>query len=128
MTTLNFSARFAPLVAARTKRQSIRTEKSAARFAVGVPLQLYTGLRTKEARKLVEEDPVVTEIVYVGIRPTYLTLGGPGYPKIDVDEFAHLDGFESYAEMVAWFQDTYRAATFTGRCIRWDWPKEDPST
>lgn len=121
MTALNFSARFAPLVASRTKRQTIRSEKSAARFKIGGLVQLYTGLRTEAARKLVEDDPVVTEIVYVGIRPSYLTLGGPGYPRIDIDEFARLDGFESYADMLAWFQATYGVETFTGRCIRWDW-------
>ena len=58
MTALNFSPRFAPLVAARTKRQTIRTERSAARFKVGGR-----------------------------VRPTYLTLGGPGYPQMDIDDF-----------------------------------------
>ncbi len=118
MTTLNFSGRFADLVAARTKRQSIREDRHR-RYAVGTRLQLYTGLRTKQARKLTEADPVVVENVYVAIRPEYLTLGGPGYPKVDNDEFARMDGFASYAEMVAWFQATYGQRTFVGRCIRW---------
>lgn len=119
MTTLNFSARFAPLVAARQKRQTIRVDRHQ-RYAKGVTLQLYTGLRTKLARKLTDVDPVVVENVYIAVRPTYLTLGGPSYPKIDIDEFAMMDGFNSYTEMVRWFQDTYKQHSFIGRCIRWD--------
>jgi hypothetical protein len=123
VTTLNFKGRFADLVASRAKRQTIRADKHG-RYRVGTRLQLYTGLRTAQARKLTEADPVVTENVYVAVRPEGLTLGGPGYPKIDQDEFARLDGFESYAEMVAWFQGVYRQHAFIGRCIRWDWQGE----
>jgi hypothetical protein len=119
MTTLNFSGRFADLVASGTKRQTIRADKHG-RLGVGRQLQLYTGLRTKNPRKLTDQDPVVVENVYVAVRPDYLTLGGPGYPKIDFDAFAMMDGFNSYAEMVGWFQDTYKQPSFIGRCIRWD--------
>lgn len=121
MTTLNFYRRFAPLVEARIKRQTIRADKHS-RYAVGTTLQLYTGLRTKAVRKLVAIDPVVVENVYIAVRPDYLTLGGPGYPKMDIDEFAQLDGFADYRDMVAWFQETYEQHSFVGRCIRWAWP------
>lgn len=121
MTALNFQGRFANLVAAGTKRQTIRVDRLG-RLAVGRQLQLYTGLRTKNVRKLTTIDPIVVENVYVAIRRDYCTLGGPGYPKIDQDEFAVLDGFKSYKEMVAWFQSTYKAPTFVGRCIRWEFP------
>lgn len=120
MTTLNFQGRFADLVASRIKRQSIRVDKHG-RYKVGTALQLYTGLRTRKARKLVDTDPIITENVYIAVRPGYLTLGGPGYPKIDVDVFARLDGFKDYAEMVAWFQTIYKSSTFVGRLIKWDW-------
>lgn len=119
MVSINFSDRFADLVASRAKRQSIRADKHN-RYAKGKQLQLYTGLRTKGARKLTDADPIITERVYCAVRPDYLTLGGPGYPKIDIDEFAALDGFANYAEMVRWFQDTYKQPTFIGYCIRWD--------
>lgn len=120
MTTINFSARFVDLIESRRKRQSIRADKHN-RYKVGHPIQLYTGLRTKGARKLSDVDPIITENIYVAVRPDYLTLGGPGYPKIDRDEFARMDGFADYAEMVAWFQETYKAHTFVGRLIRWEW-------
>lgn len=118
MTTLNFSGRFADLVASRKKRQTIRADRHN-RLKVGTQLQLYTGMRTKSIRKLTEQDPVVIERVYVAVRPDYLTLGGPGYPKVDIDEFAVMDGFNCYAEMVGWFQDTYKQPSFIGYCIRW---------
>ncbi len=120
MVALNFSDRFVDLVASGRKRQSLRADKHY-RLAVGRPLQLYTGMRTSKVRKLTPTDPVITERVYCAVRPDYLTLGGPGYPKIDTDEFAALDGFASYAEMVGWFQDTYKRPTFIGHCIRWAW-------
>ena len=121
MVSMNFSGRFADLVASKTKRQSIRADKTA-RYRTGRALQLYTGMRTKACRKLTMVDPVIIESVYCAVRPDYLTLGGPGYPKIDMDEFAALDGFANYAELVQWFQDTYKQPTFIGHCIRWRFP------
>ena len=120
MVAINFSGRFAELVASRVKRQSIRADKTA-RYRTGRTLQLYTGMRTKDCRKLTVTDPVITERIYCAVRPDYLTLGGPGYPKIDMNEFAVLDGFANYAELVQWFQDTYKQPTFVGHCIRWAW-------
>ncbi len=119
MTTINFSGRFADLVASKVKRQSIRADKQG-RYRVGTRLQLYTGLRTKAARKLTADDPTIVRNLYVAIRPEYLTLGGPGEAKIDRDEFAVMDGFADYADMLAWFQDTYKQREFIGRCIRWE--------
>lgn len=117
MTTLNFSGRFAGLVEARTKLQSIRVDRLN-RLRVGMRLQLYTGLRTKNARKLSAVDPVIVENFYVAIRPAYLTVGGTA-GKPYADAFAVLDGFHDYNDMVAWFQGTYNSETFIGRCIRW---------
>jgi hypothetical protein len=119
VTTINFSGRFADLVAQRIKRQTIRADKHN-RYRMGTSLQLYTGLRTKNARKLTKDDPIVVGNLYVAIRPEYLTLGAPGTPKIDPDEFACADGFADYADMLEWFQDTYKAREFVGRCIRWE--------
>ena len=120
MVALNFSGRFCDAVASGAKRQSIRVDRHH-RMIVGRPLQLYTGMRTKSVRKLTPTDPIITERVYCAVRPDYLTLGGPGYPKIDQDAFARLDGFADYIEMVAWFQATYKQPTFIGHCIRWAW-------
>lgn len=96
---------FAPLVEARTKRQTIRRADSARKIATGDRLQLYTGQRTKACRKLVAEDPVVEEVCPI-------SLSGAGVV------------FADYQDMWKWFVATYKpgAPTFSGRLITWDWP------
>ena len=49
MVAFNFSPEMAPLVLERTKRQAIRATR---RARVGQKIQLYTGHRTKDCRKL----------------------------------------------------------------------------
>ena len=70
MVAFSFKAQFADLVASGKKTQTIR---QTARAKPGDRLQLYTGMRTKKCRKLVDPDPVCTLVDYVGIRPDYLT-------------------------------------------------------
>src|SRR5260370_30917520 len=99
MTALNFSAQFAAAVESGTKRQAIR--QSCAGFLKGDPIQLYTGQRTKACRKLGEA--VCRDVTYVGLTARGVTLGDKSRFPADIDEFARLDGFASYAAMWGWF-------------------------
>jgi len=116
MVAFNFSPEFADAVASGAKRQTIRQTK---RAKVGDRLQLYTGQRTKQCRKLIEPDPVCTVVDYCAVRPDYLTLGDVRLHPRDIDEFARADGFADYAAMVAWFKAKYGSPFFIGYVHKW---------
>lgn len=128
MVAYNFSARFAPAVEDGTKRQTIRAPRKARRqrhgvdtwvgghAAVGEPLQLYTGLRTKTCRLLrTATCHDVCEVLiddsghFWSFRPQELH---------DVSYVAKADGFASGHEMLTWFRDLY-GLPFRGVMIRW---------
>lgn len=123
MVAINFSPRFAPLVEAGTKRQTIRRT---ARCRPGDRLQLYTGQRTKSCRKLVNPDPtclmtypceILSDGVIVGDLRSRIGIERILSPT--PDDFARADGFRDYDDMLAWFRNRYGPGEFVGRVIRW---------
>jgi hypothetical protein len=117
MVAFNFSPEFCGPVERREKLQSIRQTR---RAQIGNRIQLYTGQRTAECRKLSAEDPVCTYVGYVAIRPDYLTVGDTSKHPRDRDEFARLDGFKDYADMHRWFSERYGQPHFVGYLHRWE--------
>src|SRR5665213_102220 len=111
MVAFSFKKRFADLVASGAKCQTIR---QTARAKKGDRIQLYTGMRTRACRKLVDPDPVCILVDYVGIRPEYLTLGNTKLHAGNADDFARRDGFKDYDDLVKWFAETYGTPYFTG--------------
>jgi hypothetical protein len=114
MVALNFAAEFAADVEAGRKTQTIRER---ARTKAGDRIQLYTGQRTTDCRKLGEA--VCVDVTYVGLTARGVTLGDVRRFPRDRDEFARLDGFPDYAAMWGWFRDRYGTESFTGHVIRW---------
>lgn len=114
MVAINFSPQFADAVAAGQKTQTIRRR---ARAMAGQALQLYTGQRTKDCRKLA--DAVCIDCTYVGLTEHGVTLGDKSRFPSYIDDFARQDGFEDYAAMWKWFSEKYGTAGFTGYIIRW---------
>lgn len=120
MVAFNFQGRFADLVAAGEKRQTIRSK---GRAKIGDRLQLFTGQRTPDCRKLVDPDPIVERVTYCALRRSGITLGSvEGFPR-DQDEFARADGFKDYADMLDWFEETYGPGEFVGVLTRWSSPR-----
>lgn len=122
MSLLGFKARFAGPVERREKRQTIRAKVHG--HAIGRPIQLYTGLRTKSCRKLVADDPVCMEIrpIIVSEKRQRIILDGRieiGAPTL-VD-FARDDGFPDLDSFWAFFRQP-DGKEFDGFLIRWDWP------
>ncbi len=70
MVALSFSPKFADAVASGLKKQTIR---QSARAKAGQALQLYTGQRTKNCRKLA--DAICIDCTYVGLTARGVTLG-----------------------------------------------------
>lgn len=114
MVAINFSAQFASAVADGKKRQTIR---QSARARPGQSLQLYTGQRTRECRKLA--DAICLDCTYVGLTARGVTLGDASKFPGDVDDFARADGFDDYPAMWKWFSERYKTNSFTGHIIRW---------
>ena len=118
MVAYNFKAQFADDVASGKKRQTIRAPRKDGRCAKpGDRLQLYTGMRSKSCRKLVEPDPVckwVNGIIIEqpGIRYT------DGSECMTPDVVARRDGFRDWPEMRDWFQKVH-GLPFHGFLIRW---------
>jgi hypothetical protein len=119
MSLLGFKKQFAGPVEARTKRQTIRAKVNG--HAVGRPIQLYTGLRTKACRKLSEVDPVCVSIEPVVIaRGGYCKIGGQMLGGRALADFAEADGFASVDDFFAFFASA-DGRDFEGFLIKWDW-------
>jgi hypothetical protein len=123
MVALNFQPRFADAIECGEKRQTIRRN---ARCKPGDAIQLYTGQRTKECRKLGEA--VCTRVRRVRICATEMQLDGKhvyagNASRDDFDDcdndFAKRDGFPGFMEMAEWFNDRYGSLPFEGFVIEW---------
>lgn len=100
MVAYNFKKYFAPQIADLSKTHTIRGNRR--RHAhVGEPVQLYTGLRTKYAGKIID-DPVCIAVIPIVIMSTDLIDAGIAYIEIDgrplhrdeIEPFAISDGFD----------------------------------
>ena len=115
MVSFNFKPYFVDHILAGRKTQTIRQAK---RCNVGDTMHLFTGLRTKNCRRIGNVMCIATD--YCAIRPEYITFGNADYwPSID--EFARNDGFLDYKDMVKWFEITYGSQIFIGHVHKWEW-------
>jgi len=115
MVALNFMPKFAAAVEAGAKRQTIRRT---ARCQPGDALQLYTGQRTGECRKIGEV--VCRRVRPVTIAEDCLVLDGWRLPSGDAHQFARADGFVTLDKMRRFFRKQY-GLPFDGFVIEW-WP------
>lgn len=122
MPAYNFQERFAPAVESGEKRQTIRRRRKR-RTRVCETLYLYTGMRSKRCRLLMEAECV--EVCPVEFGDGGVNLDGwsmlAGSPNADA--FARADGFGTFEEMREWFRERY-GLPFRGELIRWR-PKEE---
>ncbi|RWR14236.1 ASCH domain-containing protein [Paenirhodobacter populi] len=126
MVAYSFQRRFAPPIAALTKRQTIRADRR--RHArPGEMLQLFTGMRTRHCVKIIA-DPRCTSVEPVILRMDddhrIAEVEIAGEPIDDVDGFAIRDGFESLSDMSGfWVMSHGPMALFRGVLILWE-PQE----
>lgn len=127
MPAINFQTQFAPLVENGIKRQTIRAARKRP-IRVGDTLFLYTGMRTKQCRRLlvatckftaqirIEKDPKMARF---DPRPTaYPIVYLDGWRGCNPLSIAISDGFKNLGEMVKWFYKTH-GLPFVGQLIRW---------
>ncbi|WP_342106352.1 hypothetical protein [Methylobacterium sp. SI9] len=123
MVAYSFKKQFGPPILAGTKAQTIRAERAGrSRHArPGELVQLYTGMRTRQCRRLgeaqcVEVLPIKMDLI-VG-----LVVAGDGWIREpgDLHAFAQRDGFPDWWELVAfWTAEHPGVDLFKGVLIRW---------
>lgn len=125
---LNFQKRFAPLVESGEKRQTIRARRKDGRDPKrGDILYLYTGMRTKQCRKLGEVRCKSVRSIWIGtdgekrcgkyIRPGVM-VWTPCYGAAYSTRLARMDGFSDSGEMRRFFERVH-GLPFEGLLIRW---------
>ncbi|MDH2313082.1 hypothetical protein [Methylobacterium brachiatum] len=133
MVAYSFKKRFGPRILAGTKAQTIRAERAGrSRHArPGELVQLYTGLRSHQARKLGEARCLSVEAIRIELPrarcvPEVLIFDAAGaltrhihWPG-ELREFARADGFADFDELHAfWCAEHPGVDTFHGVLIRW---------
>jgi len=123
MVAINFKERFADDVESGRKKQTIRQK---ARCEPGDKLQLYTGQRTAQCRKLLDAE--CTSVRKITITQMGIWLDGEqlpcGFARRDDTEdcdgdFARKDGFQDFCEMADFFHEQYGGLPFHGFLIQW---------
>ena len=115
MKTILFQPRFAALVVAGTKRQTVRpTRRYKLIIGEAISLRVWTGKPYRSPQK---------ELLPTTIRavsPVYISRGGVfiGKSAGDGEAFARADGFASFAALCDWFDATH-GLPFTGIVIEW---------
>jgi hypothetical protein len=119
----NFQKQFADDVEYGIKLQTIRQK---ARCQTGSALQLYTGMRTKNCRKLADAvclsvTPVIINSCSIILNGAQLPIGNALRDELgDCDnDFARKDGFDGFVEMAKWFENRYGLLPFEGVVIKW---------
>lgn len=125
MPAYNFQKRFADDVEFGKKTQTIRKVPKHGRHPkAGDRFVAYTGMRSKNCRKLLES----TITIVSNIRIDYLAReivpeDGHWLRGEAARLFAQMDGFGSAEEMIQWFQSMYGGDEFVGILIEWDLDK-----
>ena len=123
MVAYSFKKQFGPPILAGTKAQTIRAERAGrSRHArPGEMVQLYTGMRTRQCRKLGEARCLKVLPINIDI-PSDVIRAGTIWNRMpcDLDAFARQDGFSDWAEMrLFWRTEHPGIDLFVGVFIRW---------
>lgn len=126
MVALNFKPEFVIAIDGGQKTRTIRRIRKSGNPKRGDLLQLFTGLRTKACEKI--RDVTCTRVTPVEIHYEGIKLDGhwlyAGWAPRDADpeaydyDFARADGFESFGDMVEFFEKQY-GLPFKGQLIEW---------
>jgi len=125
MPALNFKAQFADGVERGIKTNSIRPDRKNP-IKIGDTLYLYTGMRTKQCRKLGEgictkiEDIMIDFILEVGA--PIILLDGHGLAETSCEVLARKDGFRNAYDFCMFFEKQYNLP-FCGKLFTWELKK-----
>jgi len=137
MVAYSFNASFVEQVQSGAKCQTVRLPRK--RHArPGEPVQLFTGMRTRACRKLVDPDPICAGVDDIEIRfadHTIASIEINGVPLGNaqmLEDFAIADGFGHRASLLLphepfpasyiftrWWAQTHPGSVFHGVVVRW---------
>lgn len=122
MPALNFKRQFEPHIRSKRKLHTIRAKRKRP-IKTGDKLYLYTGMRTKSCQKIMDTVCVKVEDVRIwevrGEVPEdnfRIAVDGVGLEKDECQSLARADGFESFAEMMKFWDGRL---PFSGDIIHW---------
>lgn len=115
MPLINFKKQFSQLVEQGIKTQTIRTNR---KFPIkkGNRLFLYTGLRTKQTKKL--KETVCKSVQEITIDSNNVLLDGVKLSQKEIIELAKADGFNDQQSFANFFKQNYNLP-FYGVLIKW---------
>ena len=116
-----FNTRFAPMVKAGIKKQTVRPlPKEMPQAGDAISLRMWAGLPYR-CKQVILRTSTITKVEDINIAKS-----GRGCTsdyrlnfKVITDEFAKADGFDSWAEMLDWIKEAY-GFPFSGIVIHWD--------
>jgi uncharacterized protein YqfB (UPF0267 family) len=115
MPALNFKAQFADAVAIGRKTQTIRAARKHP-IKVGDTLYLYTGMRTKQCRRL--RRAVCTAVHDIKIDQASCWIDGRWLALYEIKDLAAADGFMDAPTFCDFFRATH-GLPFNGQLIKW---------
>ena len=117
MPAYNFKKQFANDVESGKKCQTVRPKRKRPTVA-GDTLYLYTGMRTKNCRKLKEAECEVVVPIDIGL--FFVRVDNEDLSLEEIEEFAKDDGFENMGEMFSFFNKHYELPLYdTMELIEW---------
>lgn len=121
------------------KRQTIRAFGNRRHARPGDALQLYYAMRTKQCRKIADEDAECSGFEGVLLKwsdwrsfctfdveerePGVWRRKGRTRPVKDLEAFARDDGFAGFEDMRAFWKSEHGPDTFEGALVKWEPPK-----
>jgi hypothetical protein len=117
--SLSFKKEFAPLVESGKKRQTIRMRSTRQAYPYDI-LHLFTGMRTKQCRKLSDVKCLMTADIEIDTR-RHLIISNEGQvfaQKFSL-EIARLDGFNDLSSFFQFFREQYGEGIHKMRLYRW---------
>lgn len=121
---VGFKKEFAKKIIQGSKRRTIRRVRKRRPIAAGDVLHLYTGARTPNAEQFAMA--LCSAVVPVRITDRYIYLNGTLLPPHDAENFAQLDGFLTFEDMLDFFRAHY-SLPFDGVVVGFEGVKLDHS-
>jgi hypothetical protein len=127
MVAYSFKSAFVDRIYSGSKLQTVRRKGAKRHARPGEPVQIYQGLRTRNARKIIP-DPTCVGIDDIEIlvdfdaddHVGYIEINGKRLDQAEREAFAWADGFISMRAFGRFWWVTHGAGLFEGVVIRWE--------
>lgn len=124
MVAYSFQDRFVEPIRAKRKRQTIRALGTRRHARPGEELQLYNRMRQKSCKLVARETCATSTAIFINFDVPSICFDGDVLLGAALNDFAQLDGFSSWADMVGFWSDEHfggeaPSGIFEGVLIRW---------